>query len=419
MNVYISTIGDEILIGQITDTNSAWMSRQLNQNGFKIVGKSSVADDKAAIVQGMEYGLKQADIVILTGGLGPTKDDITKKTLADYFGSAMEFHAPTHERITQYFTRIGRVLPPSMESQSTLPTKALILENKVGSAPGMWFKVENTNKIVISLPGVPFEMEHIMTEQVLPRLKEHFRITPIAHRTLLTAMEGESNIAKRIETFEDSLPSHIKLAYLPGMGEVRLRLSGYLHSSASSADFEALKLEIDQKTDEMHRLIPDLVYGKDNQTLASVVGDLLLEQNKKLGTAESCTGGYIAHQITAVQGSSAYFEGSVVAYSYLLKNALLKVSPNTLVQHGAVSKETVTEMAQGALKTLNVDVAIAVSGIAGPSGGTPDKPVGTVWLAIADVDRVETHLLRFGRDRLKNIHLTSVYTLALLRKFLM
>lgn len=417
MQTHLLTIGDEILIGQIVDTNSPWMSQQLNLRGMAVTGKSSVGDTRQAIINGIEHAASKADVVIMTGGLGPTKDDITKKTLAEMFGSEMAFHAETFQQIEMYFQKIGRTAPPAMRDQATLPVEALILLNKVGSAPGMWF--ERAGKIFISLPGVPFEMQYLMTNEVLPRLQERFPSRPIVHRTLLTAGEGESNIARRIEAFEDTLPDRIKLAYLPALGQVRLRLSGNWEGEMP-ADAEAqLTALVEAKKAELQALIPDLIYGEEEETLQEVVGRILLAQNKKFGTAESCTGGYVAHLITSIPGASPYFPGSVVSYSYEMKEKLLNVSRDTLLRYGAVSEETVREMALGALVTLDADVTLAISGIAGPSGGTPDKPVGTVWMAISDHERTVAVKYIFGRDRMKNIQLTGTYALNLVRKFLL
>lgn len=416
MNAHLLTIGDEILIGQIVDTNSAWMSRQLNLQGIRVSGKSSVGDTPEAILRGVQDAARHADIIITTGGLGPTKDDVTKKVLADFFGSGMSFHQETYDRICAYFAKIGRPVPGAAVIQATLPDKALLLVNKVGSAPGMWF--EREGKVYISLPGVPFEMEYLMTHEVLPRLAERFPRSPIAHRTILTAGEGESNVAKRIEAFEDSLPSNIKLAYLPSLGQVRLRLTGTWEETLTPDAESRLNALLDVKKAELAALLPDLVYGYEDDSLEKTVGRLLLEQNKQFGTAESCTGGYIAHLITSVPGASRYFPGSIVSYSYELKTKLLGVRPETLDHFGAVSEETVREMVAGALQALDVDVALAVSGIAGPDGGTPDKPVGTVWMAVGDRSHTIAHKQVFGRDRVKNIQLTATYGLNLVRKFL-
>lgn len=417
MTAYLLTIGDEILIGQIVDTNSAWMSRQLNLQGIRVVGKSSVGDVREAIVEGLEHALALADIVLTTGGLGPTKDDITKRTIADWLGSDMVFHEETYERIVGYFTKIGRATPPVMRQQAIVPEQADILPNKVGSAPGMWF--ERAGKVLVSMPGVPFEMEYLMQAEVLPRLKAKFPGRPIAHRTLQTAGEGESNIAQRIAHFEENLPPNVKLAYLPALGAVRLRLSGIWEEDPTEQSANRLREQMDSLQSDLQALIPDLVFGYEDDTLQAVVGKLLQERGLQLGTAESCTGGYVAHQITLTPGASAWYPGSVVTYSYAMKTRMLGVRPDTLQQYGAVSEETVREMALGALERLGVDIALSISGIAGPDGGTPDKPVGTVWMAVASRERVVAQKHLFGRDRLKNIQLTGVYALNMVRKFLL
>ncbi|MBK6996022.1 MAG: CinA family nicotinamide mononucleotide deamidase-related protein [Lewinellaceae bacterium] len=417
MTAHLLTIGDEILIGQIVDTNSAWMSRQLNLGGISVLGKSSVGDTRQAIVAGVEHAATTAQIIIMTGGLGPTKDDITKSTLVELFDCQLVFHQEVYDSIAAYFQKIGRTIPVEVvRGQSMLPDQAVILPNKVGTASGMWF--ERGGKVYISLPGVPFEMEYLMTHEVLPRLKAQFSSRPIAHRTLQTACEGESAIAKRIEAFEDSLPSHIKLAYLPTLGQVRLRLTGNWPGEVSPDADDRLSAELDAKKSELRALIPDLVYGEEEETLQEVVGKMLRQQGKQFGTAESCTGGYVAHLITLVPGSSDYFPGSVVSYSYEMKSKLLGVKTSTLETYGAVSGEAVREMAEGARTTLGVDISLAISGIAGPGGGTTDKPVGTVWMAVSDGQRVQVAKHIFGRDRAKNIQLTGVYALNMVRNFL-
>ncbi|MBN8681993.1 MAG: competence/damage-inducible protein A [Chitinophagales bacterium] len=417
MHAHLLTIGDEILIGQIIDTNTAWMSRTLNQAGIAVNGKSSVGDTREAILGGVAHAAAAADVVIMTGGLGPTKDDITKKTLAELFGSEMAFHEATHQRIAGYFEKINRPLPPAMRDQATLPLKAIILVNKVGTAPGMWFEADG--KVYISLPGVPFEMEYLMEQEVIPRLRTHFQVRPIAHRTLLTVGEGESNIAKRIEAFEDALPPHIKLAYLPALGQVRLRLSATWPGVLVADAQEKLEAELDQYRDQLAAQIPEWLYGFEDDSLERVVGRLLLAQNKQLGTAESCTGGYIAHLITSVPGASNYFQGAAVTYSNTQKMKVLGVQAETLDAHGAVSEATVREMATGALEALGADVTLAISGIAGPDGGSAEKPVGTVWIAVADRNRCVAFKTVFGRDRMKNIQLSATWALNTLRKFLL
>jgi len=416
VNAHLLTIGDEILIGQIVDTNSAWMSRQLNLIGVSVNGKSSVGDTRADIIAGIEHALSLADIVLITGGLGPTKDDITKKTLADMFESGMGFHQETFDRISAYFQKVGRPMPPSMKDQATLPDKALILINKVGTAPGMWF--ERDGKVLVSLPGVPFEMEYLMTSEVLPRLKSKFVSRPIVHRTLLTAGEGESAIARRLEEFEETLPAHIKLAYLPALGQVRLRLTGVWPGEIQADSETVLTNEVEKYTALLRNNIEDLIFGTETQTLQGVVGEKFRRLNLKLSTAESCTGGYISHLITSEAGASDFFVGSAVTYSNEMKTALLGVNPDTISSAGAVSEETVREMAEGAVKILGSDIAIAVSGIAGPGGGTPEKPVGTVWIAVSSGTQTLANKFVFGRDRGKNIQMAGVYALNMLNKFL-
>lgn len=417
MTAHLLTIGDEILIGQIVDTNSAWMSRELTRNGIRVAGKSSVADAREAIIEGIELAARHTDAVIMTGGLGPTKDDVTKTTLAEIFDAQMVFHQETYDRIVAYFQKIGRPVSPAMVGQATLPDTATLLPNKVGQAPGMWF--ERGDKVFVSLPGVPFEMEYLMTHEVIPRLLAKFPIHPIAHRTLNTAGEGESAIALRIKNFEDALPPHIRLAYLPTLGQVRLRLTATWEGEVKDDSQVLLHRELEAKIADLEAIIPDLVFGHEEETLQQVVGKILVEQGKQFGTAESCTGGYVAHLVTSVPGASAYFPGTIVTYSYEMKTKLLGVKPETLTRFGAVSAETVREMALGALGVLGADVAVAISGIAGPDGGTPDKPVGTVWMAVSDRKRTVTAKYLFGRDRLKNIQLTGVYALNLVRKFLL
>ncbi len=409
MNVNIVTIGDEILIGQIIDTNSAWMGQQLNLVGAKVSAIHSVSDTKEGIINALEIGLKQADVILLTGGLGPTKDDITKKTITDYFDTKMVFHEPTWERIQGMFKRWGRSTTPAHKEQCFMPANAQILFNKAGTAPGMWFEIDG--KIVVSMPGVPYEMKYLMEHEVIPKLVDHFPGKPIAHRTIRTVGEGESRIAARLETIENSLPDFVKLAYLPNLGNVRLRLSAI---AENGEDIEGILAE---KAAAIEAEIPELIYGYGTQTLEAAVGQLLLERGLTLATAESCTGGLLAHKITQIPGCSAYYKGSVVAYAYEAKTKELGVKQETLVQFGAVSEETVKEMVTGVLSAMNTDVGIAISGIAGPGGGTPDKPVGTIWLAVGSKDYTVTRKLQIGKDRLRNIQYTAIQGLNMIRQF--
>ncbi|MEL6656381.1 MAG: competence/damage-inducible protein A [Bacteroidota bacterium] len=408
--ITILTIGDELLIGQVTDTNSAWMARELNLNGMEVFRKITIADTLEEINYGLQSALAESDIVLMTGGLGPTKDDVTKKALAEYFEVGMTFSEETWERIQRFFQRLGRNTTPAHREQCFMPANAELLTNKMGTAPGMW--MENGGKVVVSMPGVPYEMEYLMTNEVIPRLRECYQLHPIMHRTLLTIGEGESRLAAKIEDLEDQLPDHIKLAFLPNLGQVRLRLTG---RGDDAAELERdLRLHGDAFRERLHQY----VYGEGDTTIEAVLGHILQEQGLTLGTAESCTGGFIAHRITSVPGSSAYFHGSVVAYDNRIKEQLLSVSTDTLRQFGAVSEETVREMVEGALNTLGVDLAIAVSGIAGPGGGTSDKPVGTIWVAVGNRDRIQTLLLHGGKDRVKNIQYTASRALGFLWRFL-
>lgn len=409
MHVHILTIGDEILIGQIIDTNSAWMGRQLNLTGAQIDKIITVGDEFEDMIRELDRSCQEADIVLITGGLGPTKDDITKKALAHFMGVDMIFHQPTWDRIQRFFEQLGRTTTKAHKEQCYMPANTTILPNKMGTAPGMWFEYKNT--VLVSMPGVPYEMKYLMEHEVLPRLRQTFPGQPIAHRTLLTVGEGESRIADRLADFEEQLPAHIKLAYLPNLGRVRLRLTG------RGKDQAQLENELNGYLQQMEDILPDLVYGREKQQLEEVLGDMLKARHLTLGTAESCTGGNIAHRITSIPGSSAYFQGTIVSYSNELKEHILGVKPETLATHGAVSEQTVQEMVAGALAVLHVDIAIAVSGVAGPTGGSPDKPVGTIWMAVGNRETTQTFLLKAGKDRVKNIQYSTVHALNLVRQF--
>lgn len=408
--ITIITIGDELLIGQVVDTNSAFMARELNLNGMEVFRQLTIADTLDEIKYGLQEALAHSDVVLMTGGLGPTKDDVTKKAIAEYFDVGMVFSEVTWERIQRFFERFGRDTTPAHREQCFMPANAELLTNKMGTAPGMW--MEDQAKVVVSMPGVPYEMEYLLTKEVIPRLRERYELRPIAHRTILTIGEGESRLAAKIEDLEDQLPAHIQLAYLPNLGQVRLRLTGRGTSP------EQLAEDLRYYGDTIRERLSEFVYGEGSTSIEAVLGEVLKAQHLTLATAESCTGGFIAHRITSVPGSSAYFQGSVVAYDNRIKKELLGVSAETLELHGAVSKATVEEMVQGALKALGVDLAIAVSGIAGPGGGTPDKPVGTIWIAVGSRDRVQTMLIHGSKDRDKNIRYTASRALGLLWKFL-
>ncbi len=411
MKIHIITIGDEILIGQIVDTNSAWMASQLNQIGARVAYIHSISDEASAIQQTLNEALEQADAVLLTGGLGPTKDDLTKNALADYFGVELVFHQATSDWIMALFERIGRPMKAeTLRDQCMMPANAVVLPNKMGTAPGMWF--ESKGKVVVSMPGVPSEMKYLMSKEVLPKLKAHFGGKPILHRTILTVGEGETVIAKRVEAIEDNLPPHVKLAYLPAIGQVRLRLTGI------DDDAAALEKILDEQAAAISDCLADIVYGYGDTNLEAAIGQMLLAKGLSLGAAESCTGGHFSHSITSIPGSSAYFKGAVVAYDNAVKMSLLGVRAETLEKHGAVSEQTVLEMATGARKVLQTDIAISISGIAGPDGGSPEKPVGTIWMAIADQHTVRAQKIVRGKDRLSNIQYATIQALNMVRKFL-
>ncbi len=411
MEAILITIGDEILIGQIIDTNSAWMGQEMNLRGIKVREVISISDTKTDIIETLHKAFEHADLILMTGGLGPTKDDITKKAIAEYYNVGMTFHPPTYEWILRFFKKLNKQPTDAHREQCFMPNNAVLLENKMGSAPGMWF--DEDGKVLISMPGVPYEMKSIMRDEVFPRLNKRFISKPIAHRTVLTIGEGESRIASRIENFEASLPGNIKLAYLPNLGKVRLRLTAV---GENGQDLEAV---LDEKVELLKEYIPELIFGYETETIEEVIGRIFKEKRKTVSTAESCTGGFLAHKITSVPGSSAYFNGAAITYSNELKQKMLNVSADTLQKHGAVSEATVIEMVKGALNTMNSDIAVAISGIAGPDGGTPEKPVGTVWLAIGNKNKTETHKLQLWKDRIKNIEYTSIFALNMMRKFLL
>ncbi len=411
MNVQIITIGDELLIGQVIDTNSAWMATELNLLGMQICKIVTVSDELKAIQDALKDATESADVVLMTGGLGPTKDDITKKAIADFLGVGLEFDQTTYDRILRLFEKFGRSTTPAHKEQCYMPAGVTLLTNKMGTAPGMYFDIGNT--VLCSMPGVPYEMKSIMNEELLPILKKRFPGKAIEHRTVLTVGEGETRIAVRIEKFVEALPDYIKIAYLPGLGAVRLRLTG------KSDDKEALGETMDNLQAALQQEIPEFVFGYGKTKLEEAVGQLLLEKKKTLTTAESCTGGHLAHSLTSIPGSSGYFHGSVVAYDNRIKENVLGVQKATLEQYGAVSEQTVREMVAGALKVMETDLAVATSGIAGPGGGTPEKPVGTIWLAAGDKNRIVTEKLQLGKDRMLNIKYTSVKALDLVRRFLL
>ncbi|MBL7968778.1 MAG: competence/damage-inducible protein A [Prolixibacteraceae bacterium] len=411
MKAEIITIGDEILIGQIVDTNSAWMGKQLNLNGIEVYQVTSVHDSRAHILKALSDAKKNVDLVLITGGLGPTKDDITKKCLCEFFNTELVFYPEVLDHVQALLSSRNVTINQLNRDQALLPASCTLLHNSVGTASGMWF--ERNNTIFVSMPGVPFEMEAIMTEEVFPRLQRLGIMQSIIHKTVLTIGLPESMLAERIEQWENALPDFIKLAYLPSPMMVRLRLSGY------GTDGPAIQAEIDRQVGQLMALIPDHIFGFDNDNLGIVLGRMLVERNCSLATAESCTGGSIAQFITSNPGSSAYFKGGVVAYSNEIKHRLLHVPVDLIDEFGAVSKQVAEKMAIGAREALQADYSVATTGIAGPDGGSAEKPVGTVWIAVAGPSGVESKMYTFKHNRERNIIRTTHTALNLLRTFML
>jgi nicotinamide-nucleotide amidase len=407
----IITIGDELLIGQVIDTNSAWMAQRLNEIGIKVKQITSVSDDSNHIIEALNDAKQRADIILMTGGLGPTKDDITKKTLCTFFNSTLRFDEPTYKIIQGIFSVRGKEVTPINRLQAEVPSNCVVLTNLNGTAPGMLF--ESDDKIFISMPGVPSEMKGLMTNEVVPLLKNKFQLVPIIHKTILTQGIGESMLAEKISDWEDSLPQNMKLAYLPDVGMVRLRIT------ATGNDEKVLRKEVEDIALKLTELVGEFIYGYENDTLETIVGKLLRKKKLTLCTAESCTGGFIAHKITSVPGSSEYYYGSVIAYANAVKVHELGVDMHVLETDGAVSEKVVVAMAQNAMKKFNTDYCIACSGIAGPDGGTREKPVGTVWVAISSFERTITKKFQLGNYRERVIRETSQHALNMLRKMLL
>ncbi|MGN6800418.1 MAG: CinA family nicotinamide mononucleotide deamidase-related protein [Ginsengibacter sp.] len=412
-NIYASiiTIGDELLIGQVIDTNSAWIAQQLNKIGVAIKNRIAIGDDGDEIKNALDFETGQTDVILITGGLGPTRDDITKKVLCDYFAGNMVVNEGALENVKYLFEKVYNKPVSEMNlKQAEVPDVCEVIQNKRGSAPGMVF--QRDGKIFISMPGVPYEMMGIM-QDFLPYVQQKFQLPAVLHRTILTAGIGESALAEMIENFEDNLPKEIRLAYLPNYGMVRLRLT------TSGFDKEKTEKTLDEQFAQLKVLVKEYMVTGEDESMQQVVGKWLLKNKKTISTAESCTGGNIASLITSVPGASAYFEGSIVSYSYEIKETLLGVKKETLEKFGAVSEETVREMLTGLLDKMKTDYGIAVSGIMGPDGGLPGKPVGTVWVAVGNKERQMVKVFKQRFDRLKNIEVTSVMALNLLRTFLL
>ena len=391
MNAYLINIGDELLIGQVVNTNASWIASELEKNNIHVARIVTIADDFNDITKTLSDALAHAEVVIMTGGLGPTKDDITKTALCDYFDMQLVMHEPSLANVTDFFTKRGLQISAINQMQGLVPDGCEPLLNKVGTAPGMWF--ERDGKIVVSLPGVPFEMQWLMSEYVLPKLQQRLGTEAILHKTVLTCGIGESFLADTIEAWELALPTNFRLAYLPEAGKVRLRLS------AHGDDKLLLQQQMDEQLAKLIPLIDTYIYGYDDETFASVIGKLLIERGATLATAESCTGGQLGHRITEVAGASAYYLGGVVAYSNDIKEQLLGVHTDTLTQYGAVSAQTAEAMAIGCRRLFQTNYAIATTGISGPTGGTEEKPLGTVWIAIASEKEVVSKKYVFRTTR--------------------
>ena len=410
MQAEIITIGDEILIGQIVDTNSAWMAKELNAIGINVSKITSISDQKDDIVSSMQQAMDRVSLVLLTGGLGPTNDDITKKTVSDFFGMRLVQDDLLYAKIKERLEARGIPMNRFNEEQALVPDQARIITNNYGTAPCMWFEKEG--KLVISMPGVPFEMKGIMKDTLLEALTKHFSTPEILHKTIMVQGIGESVLAEMLEEWEANLPSCVKLAYLPSPGVLRLRLS------LRGEDRKELENIVEEQIASLLEIIPENIFGFDDQPMELAVAKLLSEKGKTVGTAESCTGGNIAHLFTSHAGSSTYFKGAVVAYSNEIKERVLNVSASDLLEFGAVSQQVVEQMAQGARELLNVDYAIATSGVAGPDGGTDEKPVGTVWVAVAGPGYLGSTRLELYKNRERNIKISSLNALNALRKLL-
>lgn len=424
INASIITIGDELLIGQTIDTNSAFIGQELNKIGIWVRRRVAVGDVYDDIWQALDEESKQSDLIIITGGLGPTADDITKPLLCKYFGGTMIVNENVLLHINYLFEHVYRRPGPMLErnlKQAEVPDVCTVLHNEKGSAPGMWFTpqppeggvINTPTKVFISLPGVPVEMRGLMEKEVIQRLKKHFILPTIIHQTLLTAGTGESIIAEKIKDWEEKLPAYMKLAYLPHYGMVRLRIT------ATGDDKNILETAIEKQFAQLKQLVKEWLVIDEDMTLQQAIAKLLKERKQTAGTAESCTGGYIAHLLSRDPGSSSNFKGSMVSYDNQVKMDVLGVAKETLDTKGAVSKETVIQMVKGALQQLKTDYVIATSGIMGPDGGNEQKPVGLVWIAVGNKEKIEAEEFNFRFDRSRNIEMTAIAALNKLRKFIL
>jgi len=408
MKAAIITIGDELLIGQTIDTNSAWIGAELSKAGFDVQRITSIHDRREEIISILNEATGKTDVVIMTGGLGPTSDDITKQTLCEFFKTKLVLNSEVLSMIEGILKRRNYTMNDNNRRQAEVPESCRVLINSAGTAPGMWFEKDNT--IFISMPGVPTEMMHIMTEHVLPELNKRFTSQIIIHRNIMTYGTFEAMLAETLAGFEKDLPENIKLAYLPSDSVIKLRLTGTGNSR------QALEQIINHKVNELYKIIPELIYGENEESLEMVIGRYLKEKNQTVSSAESCTGGKIASLLTSVPGSSAYYKGSIVAYANSAKSQILDIPDEIFLIYGTVSENVVKEMAIKARKLFHTDYSVATSGIAGPGGGTETKPVGTLWMAVASEKGVITEKRVFGNDRLTNIKRFSLAALNLLRK---
>lgn len=407
MKADIITIGDEILIGQIIDTNSAWIAARLGEIGVSIRRKYSIGDRREEIIEAVNESLAKSEVTIITGGLGPTKDDITKRVLAEIFDSEMVCDKATYERVERMMAARGIAFNDLNKGQAMVPECCTVLPNHKGTAPGMWFEKES--HVVVSLPGVPFEMEGLMTEEVLPRIQSHFALAAVVHKTAITYGLAESMMAEHIAAWEDALPPHLHLAYLPSPSQLRLRLSAY------DMERKQAEKEIDEQFAKLLPLLGDYFVGWGDTTVQSAVAELLLKEGATLSSAESCTGGVIASKFTAMSGASEYFWGGVVSYDNSVKENLLGVSRENLEQYGAVSEQVARQMAEGVRKACGTTYGVATTGIAGPTGGTPEKPVGTVWMAVATPTHTIAKVVVHGKVRAVNIERAATAAINMLR----
>ncbi|HAK45483.1 MAG TPA: competence/damage-inducible protein A [Spirochaeta sp.] len=408
MKATIITIGDELLIGQVVDTNSAWLAAELTKLGFSMENHVSISDTGEKISGALDRFLPENDLLVFTGGLGPTNDDITKKVLADYFCSELIFSEQILGDVETRIRSFGSTMNELNREQAMVPKDAKILRNNHGTAPGMWF--EKNGKVIISLPGVPSEMKGIFNDIIKDDLGNFFSLPQIIYKTIMVSGIAEAHLAEKLSDWEAALPEGVSLAYLPSPEAIRLRLGA---KGGAKADPSTC---IDQQINSLQQIIPEYIYGYDNESLESVIGRMITERGTYLACAESCTGGSIAQKITAIPGCSAWFRGGVTAYSNEIKAKVLGVSPAALETYGAVSEQTITEMVRGAQRVFQTDYAVATSGIAGPTGGSPDKPVGTVWIAAAGPDFLVTKKYNFGKNRASNIRRSTSAAFSLLRK---